>query len=228
MSYQNKSSSRIYPVITYLVLFGVFILVVSPLQWAIASSFSQNDLIFRNVFPFSWKAFVPSQFTMEAYQALFTQRDFGLVLRNTFILSIGTVLLSGLINLLAGFAFATFDFNGKNLLFGLVLFTFMVPIEVTIIPQYLQMKNLGWINTWQGLFIPGLANSMVIFLFRQILFRDSKRSAGCSQSRWRFLAENSLFDCRSYFQTSPNRCRHGSFHIHMELIFLATGSCSKP
>lgn len=110
MSYQNKSSSRIYPVITYLVLFGVFILVVSPLQWAIASSFSQNDLIFRNVFPFSWKAFVPSQFTMEAYQALFTQRDFGLVLRNTFILSIGTVLLSGLINLLAGFAFATFDF----------------------------------------------------------------------------------------------------------------------
>ena len=151
MSYQNKSSSRIYPVITYLVLFGVFILVVSPLQWAIASSFSQNDLIFRNVFPFSWKAFVPSQFTMEAYQALFTQRDFGLVLRNTFILSIGTVLLSGLINLLAGFAFATFDFNGKNLLFGLVLFTFMVPIEVTIIPQYLQMKNLGWINTWQGL-----------------------------------------------------------------------------
>ncbi|MFM8426295.1 MAG: carbohydrate ABC transporter permease, partial [Chloroflexota bacterium] len=101
--------------------------------------------------------------------------------------------MSGLINLLAGFAFATFDFKGKNLLFGLVLFTFMVPIEVTIIPQYLQMKTLGWINTWQGLFIPGLANSMVIFLFRQFFSEipkdllDAARVDGASWLRILFL-----------------------------------------
>ena len=167
MSVNKKLSDQINSLWIYLLLVGVLILVISPLLWAIASSFSPNDQIFKNVFPFSWRAFFPGEFTLEAYRSLFTHRDFAPVLRNTFLLSLSTVLVSGFINLLAGFAFAIFDFKGKNLLFGLVLFTFMVPIEVTIIPQYIQMKNLGWINTWQGLFIPGLANSMVIFLFRQ-------------------------------------------------------------
>jgi len=67
-----------------------------------------------------------------------------------------------------------------------VLFTFMVPIEVTILPQYIQMRNLGWINTWQGLIVPGLANSMVIFLFRQFFSEipkdllDAARADGAS------------------------------------------------
>lgn len=163
----KKLSGILYVVTVYLLLLAVFVLVVSPLMWAVASSFSPNDQIFKNTFPFSWKALVPQQFTLEAYKALFTLRGFGPALLNTSMLAIGTVFISGLINLMAGFAFATFQFKGKALLFGLVLFTFMVPVEVTIIPQYIQMKNFGWINTWQGLFIPGIANSMVIFLFRQ-------------------------------------------------------------
>lgn len=119
-------------------------------------------------------------------------------------------------------------FNGKNLLFGLVLFTFMVPIEVTIIPQYLQMKNLGSINTWQGLFIPGLANSMVIFLFRQFFsavpkdLLDAARVDGASSLKILFSIVVPI--------SKPVLIGAGIvvFHIHMELIFLATGSCSKP
>ncbi len=167
MSFQNERSRVIRHVFVYVLLLAVLASVVTPLLWAVASSFSQNDQIFKNTFPFTWRAFFPDQPTLDAYQTLFTQKGFGIAILNTLFFSVITVLVGGLINLLAGFAFAIFNFKGKNLLFALVMFTFMVPIEVTIIPQYIQMKSLGWINTWQGLFVPGLANSMVIFLFRQ-------------------------------------------------------------
>jgi multiple sugar transport system permease protein len=153
--------------VIYVLLLIILVLIVVPLLWAIAASFTPNEKIYHYVFPFSWRAFFPQEFTLSAYRTLFVERGFGTAILNTVILSLGTVFIGGFINLLAGFAFAVFDFKGKNLLFGLVLFTFMVPIEVTILPQYIQMRNLGWINTWQGLLIPGLANSMVIFLFRQ-------------------------------------------------------------
>lgn len=167
MSFMKKTSPAIRYFIVYLLLFAILAIVIVPLLWAVASSFSQNDQIFKNVFPFTWKAFFPQQLTLDAYKTLFTKMGFGHALLNTLMLSLATVFIGGLINLLAGFAFAIFDFRGKDLFFALTLFSLMVPIEVTIIPQYIQMKELGWINTWWGLIVPGLANSMVIFLFRQ-------------------------------------------------------------
>jgi len=180
----------------YALLTAVSILIVAPLLWAVSSSFTANDQVYRYVYPFSLKAFIPQAFTLSAYQTLFFEKgfgtailSFGTAILNTSLLTIGTVLIGGLINLLAGFAFGVFDFRGKNLLFGIVLFTFMVPIEVTIIPQYIQMRDLGWINTWQGLLVPGLANSLVIFLFRQFFAEfprdllDAARVDGASWSR---------------------------------------------
>lgn len=171
----------------YSLLGLIMAVIVAPLLWAIASSFTPNDQIYRHVFPFSLKVFFPQAFTWSAYQTLFMEKGFGTALFNTAILTLSTVLIGGLINLLAGFAFAVFDFRGKNALFALVLFTFMVPIEVTIIPQYIQMRDLGWINTWQGLIVPGLANSMVIFLFRQFfaeLPRDLLDAARVDGASW--------------------------------------------
>lgn len=176
-------------VLVYALLVAILALILLPLLWAIASSFTPNDEVYRFVFPFSLRAFYPQHFTWEAYRTLFVEKGFGTALANTTLLTIGTVVLGGLINLLAGFAFGVFDFKGKNVLFGLVLFTFMVPIEVTIIPQYIQMRDLGWINTWQGLLIPGLANSLVIFLFRQFFAEfprdllDAARVDGASWGR---------------------------------------------
>lgn len=175
--------------LVYGLLLAVAALILAPLLWAIASSFTPNAEVYRYVFPFSLKAFYPQNFTWDAYRILFLEKGFGTAIANTAWLTLGTVALGGLVNLLAGFAFAVFEFKGKNLLFGLVLFTFMVPIEVTIIPQYIQMRDLGWINTWQGLLVPGLANSLVIFLFRQFFAEfprdllDAARVDGASWGR---------------------------------------------
>jgi multiple sugar transport system permease protein len=137
------------------------------LLWAIAASFTPNEKVFRYAYPFSWRAFLPVDFTLQAYQNLFA-RGFSRSLINTFILGTAVVFIGGAVNAMAGFAFARFEFWGKRFLFIFtILVTFLIPIDLTAIPRYILVSDLGWINTWQGLIVPGLASSLVIFLFRQ-------------------------------------------------------------
>jgi multiple sugar transport system permease protein/putative chitobiose transport system permease protein len=153
--------------LVYALLILVTVLIILPMLWAIAASFTPNQRVFEYAYPFSWRAFLPVEFTLEAYQALFA-RGFGQSLLNTFILGVVVVFVGGLFNAMAGFAFARFDFRGKRFLFVFViLVTFLVPVDLTAIPRFILVNDLGWVNTWQGLIVPGLASSMVIFLFRQ-------------------------------------------------------------
>ena len=197
----NKASPRrgrapsprvlIHRALVYLLLILVAVVVIVPLMWAISASFTPNEKVFEYAFPFTWRALFPVDFTLEGYRELFTQREglFGHAVINTLILSFSTVFLSGSASAMAGFAFARFDFRGRNLLFTLVLLTFMIPAPLTTIPLYILVSRLGWINTWQALILPGLANSLVIFVFRQFFaeipqdFLDAARVDGASWFR---------------------------------------------
>jgi multiple sugar transport system permease protein/putative chitobiose transport system permease protein len=158
-------------------------------MWAIAASLTPNELVFKYVYPFSWRALFPSEPTLEAYVALFTQQDMGRAILNTAALALGTVTVGLLISAMAGFAFAKFEFRGKNVLFIIVLLTFMIPVEVIIIPLYVIVRDWGWVNSWYGLFIPGIANGLVIFMFRQFFadipqeILDAARVDGASWGR---------------------------------------------
>lgn len=151
----------------YLVIAAISLVFLVPFLWAVAVSFSPLRSVFAHVLPFSWLALVPVDFTVEPYVDLFARFGFLVGLRNSFILACVTVSVGGLASAFAGFAFARFEFRGKAFLFGITLFTFMVPLEVIIIPLYVEMSALGWMNTWQALILPGLANGLTIFLFRQ-------------------------------------------------------------
>jgi multiple sugar transport system permease protein/putative chitobiose transport system permease protein len=173
----------------YVMLFITLLIVVVPLMWAIAASFTPNELVFKYVYPFSWRALFPSNPTLEGYIALFTEQDMGRAILNTGALALGTVFVGLLISAMAGFAFAKFEFRGKNILFIIVLLTFMIPVEVIIIPLYVIVRDWGWVNTWHGLFIPGIANGLVIFMFRQFFadipqeILDAARVDGASWPR---------------------------------------------
>ncbi|MGQ9682156.1 MAG: carbohydrate ABC transporter permease [Anaerolineae bacterium] len=155
---------------------------VIPLLWAFSASLTPNEKVFEYVYPFSWRAFLPVDFTLEAYRTLFLgvgdvtgyQRSgvlregiFGRCVLNTLFVGTSTVVLGVLANAMAGFAFGRFNFRGKHLLFALVMWTFMMPSEVTLIPLYITISRLNWLNRWQALILPGLASAMTIFLFRQ-------------------------------------------------------------
>ena len=153
--------------LTYGLLIIVAIFVLLPLMWAFAASFTPNAKVFEYAFPFSLRALFPVDFTLEAYEALFA-RGFGNALKNSFWLSGVTVVLGGSINALAGFAFARFEFRGKRILFlTVILLPFLVPVDLTAIPRFILVNSLDWRNTWQALIVPGLGNSLAIFLFRQ-------------------------------------------------------------
>lgn len=189
---RSRAQSRkalLEQILIYILLCLVAAVMIIPLLWAISASFTPNEMVFRYAYPFSWRAFLPVDFTLEAYRNLF-QRDFGRSLINTLILGFTVVIAGGVINAMAGFAFARFDFAGKRFLFIFtILVTFLIPIDLTAIPRYILVNDLGWINTWQGLIVPGLASALVIFLFRQFFEQipqdliDAARVDGASWAR---------------------------------------------
>jgi multiple sugar transport system permease protein len=160
-------------VLAYAVLVALSVLTLLPLVWSVASSFTPLNDIFKYAVPFSWHAFLPSNFTLQAYQDL-AASSYPRALFNTVLVCAITVAAGILVNSLAGFAFAVFTFPGKRALFVLVLVTFLIPFEVLALPLYVIVNTLHFSNSYQALILPALANGIVVFLFRQF-FIDTPR-----------------------------------------------------
>ncbi len=88
---------------------------------------------------------------------------------NTFILAFFVTFLKLAISITAAYGFSRFEFKGKDLIFFLFVCTVFVPIQTTMIPNYLFVSKVGWLNTFPGLIIPQLADAMGIFLLRQTI-----------------------------------------------------------
>jgi len=134
-----------------------------PFFWMVSTSFKPANEIF-NIPP----TFIPKKPTIQNYVQLFREMNFGIYLKNTLIIALFSM-LGLVINALAGYAFAKFQFPGKEKIFYLVLATMMIPGQVTMIPVYLMLNKMGLTNTMPGIILPGLASAFGIFLFRQFM-----------------------------------------------------------
>ncbi|CAM3370896.1 carbohydrate ABC transporter permease [Marinicrinis lubricantis] len=150
-----------------------------------------------SIFPFYWLTVMATSTTSEIYRfppklffgtELFTNirsvfdtiNFFGSFMNTLFVASVSTVLVLFFCSL-AGFSFAKFDFPGKKVLFVLLLVTMMIPSQLSIIPSFMIMQNLGWVGTFKALIIPGMANAFGIFWMRQFTqgaIHDELLSAG--------------------------------------------------
>lgn len=137
---------------------------LAPVAWAVLSAFKPAADIIR--YPL---AFDPTTFTLDNFAEMFGDVPIGLGFLNTGIV----LVVKGAITLfcapLAAYAFAKYDFPGKNVIFGAVLVTLMLPTIVLIIPLLLEMKELGWVNTYQALILPGSVDAFAIFWMRQVI-----------------------------------------------------------
>jgi ABC-type glycerol-3-phosphate transport system permease component len=152
---------------THLLYCLVGVLFILPLWWALASSLRPLDEIFKFTSPFSINALFPEHVDWSAYVTIFAEKGFGGAICNSLLVAVTTVLGGLIINGLAGFAFAVFQFPGRQILFFVTVLTFLVPFETISIPLYGVIKSFGWIDTYYALVMPALANGVVIFLFRQ-------------------------------------------------------------
>jgi multiple sugar transport system permease protein/putative chitobiose transport system permease protein len=148
-----------------MVLFALFITV--PFLWVGASGFKPLDRLTADLSPFSVKTFLPTPFTLEAMKILFVQGAFGQSILVTLLVGASTVVVGILINSMAGFSFAKFEFRGKNFLFVFVLISFLIPFEAITIPLYIACQRIGLLDTPFALVLPAVANGLCIFLFRQ-------------------------------------------------------------
>ena len=111
--------------------------------------------------------FVPSAVTIEHYRALFTRLNLARALANSTLLATAVTLISLLLNSLAGYAFAKLRFAGRDRLFRLLLGALVIPGQVATLPPFHMLRELGLINTYWGVIIPGMASIFGIFLVRQ-------------------------------------------------------------
>jgi len=101
------------------------------------------------------------------YTAAWSQIDFPRLFANTVVFAGGVTLLSLTFDSLTAYALARLDFPGKRVIFVLILVTLMLPFQVNLVPLYLLISKLHWLNTFQGLIVPRATNAFGIFFLRQ-------------------------------------------------------------
>jgi multiple sugar transport system permease protein len=110
---------------------------------------------------------LPSAPTLEHYRELFTRLELGRHLRNSALLATAVTAISLVLNSMAGYAFAKLRFPGRDRILAVLLGALVIPAQVTMLPLFLMLKNMGLVNTWGGVIVPGMASIFGIFLVRQ-------------------------------------------------------------
>lgn len=169
-------------ILGYIVLILVTLTMVIPFIWMVTTSLKQPNATFS--YP---PQLLPTEINFENYRMLFTLVPFGRYFLNTVIVTFFTVLGQVVVCSLAAYGFARLNFIGRDSLFIVYLATMMVPYQVTLIPLYLIVFNLGWIDTYQGLIVPAISSVFGIFLLRQSFlgvprdYQEAARIDGASE-----------------------------------------------
>jgi multiple sugar transport system permease protein len=181
-SFRNRQ--RLARVLLYAMLILGAVLALLPMVWMVSASLMPAGE--ASTYP---PGFFPSRPTLEHYENLFTRLDLGRYLLNSAFVAVVVTLSSLLINSMAGYAFAKLRFRGRDRLFKTLSTGLVLPVQVAMLPLFLLMKNLGLINTYWGVIIPGLASIFGIFLVRQYALAipdemlDAARVDGASEMR---------------------------------------------
>jgi len=163
------------------------VLMLGPFVWMVLSSFKPVGEITR--FP---PTLFPEDPTLENYIEVFRRAPMGRYYANSIYISTVTTVSVVFTSTIAGYTFAKHRFPGRDLLFLMILSTMMLPPATRIIPHFMIMNALGWVDTYQGLIAPTMVSAFGIFLARQFSYSipdemlDSGRIDGCSEFRLYF------------------------------------------
>ncbi len=159
-----------FPVLRFALLSVLAVVWAAPVAWMMVTSVKPESQIITPTprwLPERW-----SDFTLQHYiDVLFFPRGIDLIQAFTNSLIIATVgtLLTVIVDVLAGYVFARLRFPGRDVLFALVVASLIVPSEILLVPNYVTVWKLGWLNTYNALIIPPLAGAFGVFLMRQFM-----------------------------------------------------------
>jgi multiple sugar transport system permease protein len=159
---------------------------VAPYLWMLSTSLKRNADVFS-----AELELLPKVVSLQGYIEAWNGLPLGRYLFNSTVMASGQTAGVLITSVLGGYAFARLRFPGRNVIFLLILGTMMIPAQVTLVPSFLLMKWLGWINTYQGLIVPHVVMPFGVFLMRQFFMtvpyelEEAARLDGCS--RWKVL-----------------------------------------
>lgn len=180
MAGSNIGRFSIYTFLTAITALSIF-----PFYWMFV--IGSNTTASINKFP---PALSPGFRFIENLGKVFDTVDFGRAIMNSFIVSTTSTLCVLFFCSLAGFAFAKLEFKGRYFLFAFLVGTMMVPSQLGLIPSYMIISSLGWLDSLKAVIIPGIANAFGIFWMRQYIassipneLLEAGRIDGCSNFR---------------------------------------------
>ena len=182
----------------------IILIFTIPYLWLVGSSFKPRDEIFRNIYPFTWKTFIPVEPTLDNFRNLFAETDFARSLLLSVGIAVVTVIISLFICSMIAFVLARLE------AFVLILATMLIPFEARIVPLFFVMQDLNLDNTIPAIFLPWVADAFIIFLLRQHFkelpddLYDSAVVDGCSH----FHEQGCYLNTSSPVQR-PSRARNG-------------------
>lgn len=150
----------------YVLVAAIFILFVVPLYWLFSSAVKPEQEIYT--FPLTW---IPSALDLGNFAKAWAAAPFGAFLKNSIITTgVGTV-LEICVAILSAYAFSFIKLRGSALVFAVMIGSMMLPGHVTLLVNYLTISSLGWLNTYQGLILPGIGSAFAMFLIYQQMRR---------------------------------------------------------
>jgi len=149
----------------YVLLVGGLVLMVGPFLWMLLGSIKPQADFLRTP-----PTLLPSIPTTDNYQRLFDQLDFPRFFFNSTVIAFAVTVGNLVFCPMLGYALAKLRWRGKRVIMGLVLATLMVPAGITLIPNFILMSKLGFVNSYPGLILPFLAGPFGVFLMRQFMF----------------------------------------------------------
>ncbi len=159
---QTKSRKYFLSGVTWAILLILSFLFLMPILWVIGSSFKSTGELF------SWPpSLIGKNPSFSNYQKALEEGHFGIYFLNTVFTSVAATFLTIVVNVMSGYAFAKYRFKGDKILFGIVLATLMIPLEVIMIPIFKVIVSTGLYNSLWGLIIPAVASPTAVFLVRQ-------------------------------------------------------------
>lgn len=191
MSINLKKSPHLFKdTIFHIIVYSLALVTIAPFIWMLLTSVKDISEIF--VYPPKW---LPSQLHFENFSRALQAAPFGRYYLNSLFVAVSVTIGQLITCSMAAYAFARLQFKGRDILFYIFLGTMMIPYQVTMIPSFMVLYWLGWIDSYKAMIVPGLASAFGTFLLRQFFLtipKELEEAAyidGCSKFRvlWQII-----------------------------------------
>jgi len=165
--------------LTYIILIIGGLMFAYPFLWMISATF-KPEIEIGTIGLWS------SDFSLRSYAAVFQKIPIGRAFLNSLLVSACVTFSVILFGSIVGYALSRLRFFGRDFLLGLILFTMVIPFQITLIPMYILMVKFGWVDSYIALIVPGMISAFGILLFRQFFMDipqdliDAAKIDGCN------------------------------------------------